>query len=475
MLLKYRYKLKPYKNPTVTIFNLLELSKKQQYNYRLVERLDWFEATRTPVNAYSVNVSVLPIDRNDQNILEFRVQKQDGIKKDSNGNLITKKGNKYRNIVNGYVLSNNFKLADLQQTKKLCPEYKSIYSQVLQQYFIQRFKITMDDVTLPNKNSKTSGRLKFKGKHYYNSFSYPQLSKTKIFKNAKGRFCISLSKLGLVHFLYNFLITEGLKVKTGTVIHEADGCYISLTLEDKTILVEDVKIQPTQEKSKGIDLGLLYHVLIGEGEFIEVLKFFIKYEHRLSKIQVRLAKKSKQSKPGKIFKGKIAKLNQLIARQLKNSQLKLAWHLFSVLSLIFLEDLQILNLFRRYQAKLGKKGQFLPNGKTAKSGLNKSWQDLGFGKFIQVLEYVSGKEGKRIITVDKSYTSQYFGECLNKVPKIFSELWHSYPKCCKYLDRDYNSALPNQKIGLLSKQGEDITSVKTVVGFFLTKEPHVVA
>ncbi len=32
---------------------------RKQYNYRLAERLNWFEATRTPVNAYPLNVSVV--------------------------------------------------------------------------------------------------------------------------------------------------------------------------------------------------------------------------------------------------------------------------------------------------------------------------------------------------------------------------------------------------------------------------------
>ncbi|NEN90027.1 MAG: helix-turn-helix domain-containing protein [Okeania sp. SIO3H1] len=58
MLLKYKYKLKPQKSQMVIIANWLELARKQ-YNYRLAERLNWFEATRTPVNACPLNVSVV--------------------------------------------------------------------------------------------------------------------------------------------------------------------------------------------------------------------------------------------------------------------------------------------------------------------------------------------------------------------------------------------------------------------------------
>ena len=473
MLLKYKYKLKPHKRQAVIISNWLEMARKQ-YNYRLSERLNWFEATRTLLNACPLNVSVVPVERIYQNIPEFRIQTRDGRKKDSNGNPMTKKGDKHPNLVNGYVLWETVQLADLAHTKKLFPEYKSIHSQVLQDV-IQRVQTTMDNFTKPDKNGKTSGRPKFKGKHYYNSLSYPQLSITHIVKNANGRSCINLPKIGLVPFVYNRPIPVGFKVKTGTVIREADDWYISLTIEDQTVPVEVVEIQPTLENSKGIDLGLLHYAVTSDGEFIEVPLFLRLSEHRLSKLQTRLAKKPKHSKAWKILKCKISKLHQLIARQRLDWQFKLAYHLFSNVSVIFLEDLQIANLVRRCKAKLGDNGQFLPNGQSAKSGLNKSLQDAAFGQFIQVLEYVAWKLGKRVVKVDPKGTSQHCWECLNRVSKSLSERWHSCPKCGQELDRDYNSALLIQKIGLLSIQEEDITSVKTAVRAYLTEESRVVA
>ncbi|NEN89747.1 MAG: hypothetical protein F6K48_12870 [Okeania sp. SIO3H1] len=88
------------------------------------------------------------------------------------------------------------------------------------------------------------------------------------------------------------------------------------------------------------------------------------------------------SKPWKILKGKIAKLHQLIARQRLDWQFKLAYHLLSDCQVIFLEDLQIASLVRRCKAKLGDNGQFLPNGQSAKSGLNKSLQDAATVNFL---------------------------------------------------------------------------------------------
>ena len=253
---------------------------------------------------------------------------------------------------------------------------------------------------------------------------------------------VNLPKIGLVPFVYNRSIPEGFQVKTGAVIREADGLYISFTIEDQTVPLEVVEIQPTEDNSKGIDLGLLHYAVTSDGEFIEVPLFFRFSEHRLSKLQMRLAKKSKLFKPWKILKRKIAKLHQLIARQRLDWQFKLAYHLFSDVNVIFIEDLQIANLVRRCKAKLGDNGQFLPNGQSAKSGLNKSLQDSAFGQFLDVLEYVSWKLGKLVIKVDPKGTSQHCWECLSKVPKSLSERWHSCPECGQELDRDYNSPTP---------------------------------
>ncbi len=69
---------------------------------------------------------------------------------------------------------------------------------------------------------------------------------------------------------------------------------------------------------------------------------------------------------------------------------------------------------------------------------------------------------------------QLSNSSIDKVSKSLSERWHSCPRCGQELDRDYNSALLIQKIGLLSTQGEDITSHKTVVRVSLAEESRVV-
>ncbi len=137
----------------------------------------------------------------------------------------------------------------------------------------------------------------------------------------------------------------------------------------------------------------------------------------------------------------------------------------------------VFSLLNTYEIEIRKSknflddGQFIPNGQAAKSGQNKSLQDAAFGQFIQVLEFVAWKLGKRVFKVNPQGTSQHCWNCLNQVSKTLADRWHSC-SCGQELDRDYNSALLIKKIGLLSQQEEDITSVKTAIRH-LGKNPGV--
>ncbi|MEN2383537.1 MAG: hypothetical protein HEQ19_30835 [Gloeotrichia echinulata CP02] len=55
------------------------------------------------------------------------------------------------------------------------------------------------------------------------------------------------------------------------------------------------------------------------------------------------------------------------------------------------EDLNLKALSKRNKAKQDENGKYLPNGQSAKTGLNKSWNDAAFGQFFTILEYIAEK------------------------------------------------------------------------------------
>ena len=443
MQFAYQYKLKPTTEQNATQIEWLNLCRRQ-YNYRLGERYRWWEATRTPVNACPLAASIVPLETAYQNIPEYRVQVRDGRKKDVNGNPITKKGDKHPNIVGGYVQWQTVQLADLKNTKKLFPQYQKLHSQVLQDV-INRVETAFSNFIKPNKNGERSGKPKFKGLHYYKSFSYSQL-RNKHIDEENGY--IELPGIGCVETVFHRPIPAGFSVKMGTVKLHADGWYISLVLEDKSVPIkEEEAISPTTENSIGVDLGLERFLTCDSGEYVEIPRFLRHSAKRLARLQHRKDKLPKGSKDKQKLHTAIAKLHQKIARQRLNFHFRVAYQLFEQSHVIFVEDLKLRNLVRRNKPKPDGKGGFLPNRQSQSSGMNKSWLDAGHSSFVAILEWVAWKLGKRVIKVDPWGTSQFCSSCLQKTPKTLSDRWHQHD-CGISIHRDRNSAILVKSVGL---------------------------
>ncbi len=84
---------------------------------------------------------------------------------------------------------------------------------------------------------------------------------------------MTTAKVGQAPMVFHRPIPKGFKVKTGTVIAETDGGYISLTLEYQTVPVTVAEIQPTAENSLGIDLGITNYAYLSNGEQVENPRF----------------------------------------------------------------------------------------------------------------------------------------------------------------------------------------------------------
>jgi putative transposase len=440
MQFSYRYKLKPTTEQNATMIKWLNLCRRQ-YNYRLGERFRWWESTRTPVNACPLNVSVVPVERIYQNIPEFRTQVRDGRKLQEDGQPVTKKGDKHPNIVDGYVQWETVQLADLKNTKKLFPDYKKIYSQVIQDV-VGRVETAFSNFIKPDKNGNRAGKPRFKGLHYYKSFSYPQLRNKHLLDGYAD-----LPGIGKVEVVMHRAIPIGFSVKKGTIKLEADGWYISLSIEDKTVPnKEDEAICPTEQNSIGIDLGLERFLTCNNGTYVEIPRLLRKSANRMSRLQHRASSLPSGSKDKRKLHKAIAKLHQKIARQRLDFHFNVAYRLLDESDVVFVENLRLKNMLRRNKPKL-EDGKFLPNGQSSSSGMNKSWLDAAHGQFVSILEWVAWKLGKSVVKVDPWGTSQFCHVCLNKVPKTLNDRWHSC-KCGASLNRDENSAKLIKSVGL---------------------------
>ncbi|MFP5274987.1 RNA-guided endonuclease InsQ/TnpB family protein [Coleofasciculus sp.] len=146
---------------------------------------------------------------------------------------------------------------------------------------------------------------------------------------------------------------------------------------------------------------------------------------------------------------RIARLHQRIALQRKQWHYELAGKLLDKADVIFVEDLKVSNMARRNKPKQDEEGNFLPNGQSQKSGLNKSFADAGIAGFLnEILPYKAEKAGKQVIKVNPAGTSEHCAICLNRVSKTLSDRWHECPHCGASMPRDLCSGILIKKVGL---------------------------
>jgi len=401
MRLSYQFKILPTASQRVTLNEWLD-KLRCQYNWLLAERFDWWEQNRCQVNACPL-ICHLPELKEQPN---FYSQKK-----------------------------------SLVSLKVSRPWYKTVHSQVLQD-MVKRVDLAFARFIKGDCNGKRSGKPRFKGLGRYHSFTYPQASMDWISGNK-----IDLPKLGQVKAIWHRKFPEGFDIKTCIVSRKADGWYATLTLECKAV-PDAVEILPTVDNSIGVDMGLEKFASDSDGNFIDIPQHFRRSAPKLGVLQQKIASAKRGSIAKKKLMRKAARLHQKIARQRKQFHFESADQLLANAEVVCVEKLSTANMSRRAKPKQDETGKFLPNGQAAKSGLNKSIADAGWGQFIDILSFKAAKAGKQVIKVDPYGTSQHCSNCLNRVPKELSERWHSCPSCGLEMDRDTNAAILIKKVAL---------------------------
>ena len=321
----------------------------------------------------------------------------------------------------------NAQANQLPEIREIREEYKDIHSQVLQDV-LKRVDKAFKDFFRRVKNGQTPGYPRFQGSHY-DSFCYPQSG----FSFEHGK--LALSKIGHVKIKLHRPIQGA--IKTCTVKREGKCWYVCLACE-----VEAMPRTPYTDEVVGIDLGISKLATLSTGDVIENPRYYRKAEKRLEKAQQALARKKRGSKRRKKAVQRVAKLHRKVKNQRLDYLHQWSRRLVNTYEVIVFEDIAPANLSKRAKPKQDEQtGQYLPNGASAKSGLNKSIIDAGWSMFIALCECKAAEAGTvQIVKVDSKYTSQVCSSCGTVRKKTLSERWHSCECGCE-LDRDHNAAI----------------------------------
>lgn len=431
MQVRWNYKLQPNKGQSALMGEWLVTLRKHR-NYSLAERKRGYDSNNQgsghpimysygafcdletgeeygafcPLTCPVVNHGVIPTQLTDAQLL-----------KDSKAKTVTdKKTGEEKNIPAKTVWDSASGIQS-KRTTQLRSEnsyYGQIDSDVLQS------NLAKLDAAYTGFFNNERGFPAFRKVSNFNSFQYKP-GRAKLTINRTGKHnkrtgerkpCYShvyLPGIGTMRFLDSKEIPETANIRTITILHEADGWYMSILLELPLALPE---IKTDIQSSVGIDVGINKLVSISDGSFIENPKFATnkRIMRRMRIRQRRVNRKVKGSKNRSKAGIRVAKLHKQIADKREGYQWQAANKIVKTADVIVREDLNIKAMKSRCKPKKSK-GRFLPNGQSAKKGLNRSISDAAWGGLFNKIGWLGQKSGKPVLAENPQYSSQECSVC----------------------------------------------------------------
>jgi putative transposase len=447
VFLNYQYRVYPNTKQKLTLNEWLRIGR-YWYNYQLGDRFNWWEHNRDyvilPEGEFClISCSLPPLQLRDTPNYYSQKKLLPGLKKD-----LIKVGH------SGELL-----------------DYTKLPSQTMQD-ISKRVGLAFDRFLSGDSNGKKSGKPRFKNAASFRTLKVEGQAVT-IERVEKEWLFISVSKLtGWLKIRLHRPLPDGFILKNILLTHKADGWYTTIALDDPTIpIFNPDNVVPTWDNSLGMDAVLMEddYLATSEDKKLPSVKSFRKNAAKLALISKRKAAKKKGSKARRKLASSEGRQHQKIARSRKDHAYKTAHKIIRTdFKVFYHEDLNLRGLTKRNKAKQDEDGKFLPNNQSAKSGLNKSWNDAAFGQFFTILDYIALKAGAVVIKVNPSYTSQLLSY---RDEFIFTDCdIRSYfdPQELLNVDRDINAALNIKRVGLglfptiKRRKGKEPVVVKSV-------------
>lgn len=230
----------------------------------------------------------------------------------------------------------------------------------------------------------------FKKKGIKSSFCFPQG-----FEIDAGNSRIWLPKLGWLRYRKSRDILG--TAKNITVSCVAGKWYASIQTEREV----EQSAHPSTS-IVGLDAGVTLFATLSDGTMFEPVNAFRKNAAMLAKYQRRLSRKTKFSSNWKKQKQKISRLHQRVAHARNDFLHKTSTIISKNHAMIVIEDLKVTNMSKSAAGTVEAPGRNVK----AKSGLNKSILDQGWGEFRRQLEYKQAWRGGDVLAINPRNTSR---------------------------------------------------------------------
>ena len=337
----------------------------------------------------------------------------------------------------------------LPTLKEQYPEYKWVYSKVLQGVLKKLDANYKSFFALWKRGELNARPPKFKGKKYFHTLTYNQSG----FKH-KGN-TISFSHKHPSKTPFEFQLKYSLpvdsKIKQAEIfIDSKEWWFVSISYE----VIE--KEYTDNGKYQAIDLGIsnLVSAVNLDSKFIQIKnkRADLFWKDKLAEVQSRRDHCKKYSKKWKWYNYKLYSMKRKCANQMKDFQHKISKQIIenTKANTIIMGDLKIKEMAKK------KTTSKSPQQNKANKTLNHSMQNTGsMGRFVQFLTYKAQRIGKRVIKIDESYTTQVCCSCGMIKKRSLSER-DIVCNCGNRIDRDLNSAVNIMKKYLYLKQSDNL-------------------
>lgn len=340
--------------------------------------------------------------------------------------------------------------AHLPEIKQLFPEFKDIYSQVLQQTLIRLHLAYKSFFQRVKEGKKKAGFPRFQSWRKYKSFTFPQAG-FKISVGKKKWSKVFLSKIGHLSFAMHREMSG--TIKTCTIKQQPTGeWYISFACE-----VDPISL-PKTGKETGIDLGCKQYITQSDNTVIDLEKPLKGSLKKLGKAQQKKERKKAAGKELFGAKQHIARIHRKIRHQRKDQLHKISFNLVKEFDLICLEKLDIQGMIDANKAE------------RQPSAYNRSIYDGSWYQLVQMILYKAENAGKECRLVDPVGTTQLCSRCESWATKGIEDRWHYCENCGLSLSRDHNAAINILKRGLLMQTSTIPENGKTFSGSYKNQE-----
>jgi putative transposase len=229
-------------------------------------------------------------------------------------------------------------------------------------------------------------------------------------------------------------------VKTVSVKREGRRWYVVLSCDG--VPAEPL---PATGAVTGIDLGVASFLTTSGGTHIPNPRHLAASAARLTRAQQALSRCQRGSKRRRKARERVAGVHRKIRRQRLDFAHKTARKLIRDHDLIAHEALRTGNMTRSASGTLQTPGTNV----AAKTGLNRSILDAGWGVFLNVLRAKAESAGRLIVEVDARHTSQRCAQCGHTATENrVSQALFRCQSCGHAAHADQNAAENIQRAGL---------------------------